>query len=344
MPRDDHPPAFLLYPQDFSSDSKVEAMTTREVGAYWLLLCKAWYETPVGTIPDNDRVLARWARLTPDEWTECRDAVLAPFKPCTDNRLLSPRLSSEYRKLMENRKKKSIAGKAGAEVRWQRYGDAITDAWQSHDSANADAMPKNAISTLSPVSTLNPKALTEEETKNPKGGVGENRDPPGRDGNPSGSSSSLYSGLRVQGLEHELPCGGFSVVEVYEAFTQLLRFHDVSSCLELSRKVQHCKTDPATWMMLFLDKIQYAYTEVDGRPRIESDDNPNPVAMTVAGFQPQKGRSRHTPTDSARLLFAEVMNDFAKFKAGGGSRWQGNLNGCAIAVALGKRKGKGRRR
>ena len=146
MANDDHPPAFLLYAQDFVSDSKVEAMTTREVGAYFLLLCKAWHETPVGTIPNNDRVLARWARLTPDEWAECRDAVLSPFRACTDNRLLSPRLSSEYRKLMESRRKKSIAGKAGAERRWQRHGDVIPDAWQCHDSANAEAMPKDAIS------------------------------------------------------------------------------------------------------------------------------------------------------------------------------------------------------
>ena len=156
MANDDHPPAFLLYAQDFVSDSKVEAMTTREVGAYFLLLCKAWHETPVGTIPNNDRVLARWARLTPDEWAECRDAVLSPFRACTDNRLLSPRLSSEYRKLMESRRKKSIAGKAGAERRWQRHGDVIPDAWQCHDSANAEAMPKNAISSSISKETTHP--------------------------------------------------------------------------------------------------------------------------------------------------------------------------------------------
>ncbi len=146
MPKDDHPPAFLLYPQDFASDSKVEAMTTREVGAYFLLLCKAWYETPVATIPNNDRVLARWARLTPDEWAECRDAVLSPFKACADNRLLSPRLSSEYRKLMESRRKKSLAGKSGAEKRWQCHNDGIAPPMRPHASANTKAMPKDAIS------------------------------------------------------------------------------------------------------------------------------------------------------------------------------------------------------
>jgi uncharacterized protein YdaU (DUF1376 family) len=146
MAREEHPPAFLLYAQDFVSDSKVEAMTTREVGAYFLLLCKAWHETPVATIPNNDRVLARWARLTPIEWAECRDAVLSPFKLCPDNRLLSPRLSSEYRKLMESRKKRSAAGRSGAEKRWQCYSNAMAMPMRSHGFANAEAMPKNAIS------------------------------------------------------------------------------------------------------------------------------------------------------------------------------------------------------
>ena len=79
MPKTNHPPAFLFYPEDFSSDSKVEAMTTEEVGAYTLLLCKSWRESPPGSIPDDDVVLARWARLASDRWTVCRAAVLAAF-------------------------------------------------------------------------------------------------------------------------------------------------------------------------------------------------------------------------------------------------------------------------
>lgn len=151
---DKNTPAFLLYPNDFTSDSKVEAMTTREVGAYFLLLCKAWFEKPVATIPNDDRVLARWARLTPDEWTECRDAVLAPFKSCPDNRLLSPRLSSEHRKLMESRNKRSRAGKIAAGKRWPSHAPAIPNAYQSHDFVNADAMPNDAISSSSSSKTI----------------------------------------------------------------------------------------------------------------------------------------------------------------------------------------------
>ena len=48
MSRHNDPPYFPFYPDDFASDGKVEAMTTEEVGAYTLLLCKAWREDPPG--------------------------------------------------------------------------------------------------------------------------------------------------------------------------------------------------------------------------------------------------------------------------------------------------------
>jgi uncharacterized protein YdaU (DUF1376 family) len=85
MSRHNDPPYFPFYPDDFACDGKVEAMTTEEIGAYTLLLCKAWCEDPPGSIPDDDRVLARWTRLAPDRWKECRTGVLAAFTLGTDS-------------------------------------------------------------------------------------------------------------------------------------------------------------------------------------------------------------------------------------------------------------------
>jgi uncharacterized protein YdaU (DUF1376 family) len=51
MPKNVDAPAFMFYPDDFTSDGKVEAMTTEEVGAYLLLLCKAWREKPRQPFP-----------------------------------------------------------------------------------------------------------------------------------------------------------------------------------------------------------------------------------------------------------------------------------------------------
>jgi uncharacterized protein YdaU (DUF1376 family) len=121
MPKPDHPPAFQFYPQDFASDSKVEAMSTEAVGAYILLLCKAWREEPPGSLPDDDSVLARWARLNPDRWAEIRPSVLAPFTLGTDSRWHQKRMRSIYSDMLKRRKSRSSAGSAGAAARWQEH-------------------------------------------------------------------------------------------------------------------------------------------------------------------------------------------------------------------------------
>lgn len=133
MPRDNRPPAFLFYVDDFVSDGVVEAMTTKEIGAYILLLCKAWREDPPGSIPADDRVLARWSRLTPDEWSECRTGVLAAFSLGTDDRWHQKRMRSEFSKLMTSMRNRSEAGRIGAESRWRKC--------DSHAIANATALP-----------------------------------------------------------------------------------------------------------------------------------------------------------------------------------------------------------
>jgi uncharacterized protein YdaU (DUF1376 family) len=121
MPKDIDAPAFQFYPDDFVSDGKVEAMTTEEVGAYMLLLCKAWREKPAATVPNDDRVLARWARLTPDRWTECKVAVMAPWKLLKgDLRYQQPRMKREYDKMLDRRRQAHDSATAAANARWER--------------------------------------------------------------------------------------------------------------------------------------------------------------------------------------------------------------------------------
>lgn len=154
MPKCDHPPAFLLYVDEFTSDGVVEAMTTKEVGAYFLLLCKAWRENPPGSIPDDDRVLARWARLTPDEWTECRTGVLAAFTLGTDSRWHQKRMRAEYNKLVKRSRDRSRSAKIAADARW--HGDGCV----THAERNADAVRDH----LSLTSDLEiPESLRTEE-------------------------------------------------------------------------------------------------------------------------------------------------------------------------------------
>src|SRR4051812_39024339 len=92
----DWPPVFAFYPGGFSSDPHVEAMSTLQVGAYMLLLCKAWQAEPPASLPNDDQILARLARVDPDVWAEIKWGVLVPFRLGTDGRLHSKRLRQEY--------------------------------------------------------------------------------------------------------------------------------------------------------------------------------------------------------------------------------------------------------
>lgn len=114
-----HPPAFLFYPDDFSSDGKVEAMSTEQVGAYILLLCKSWREKPPGSLPSDDSLLAKWARVSSDRWSEIRSGVLAPYTFGTDSRWHQKRQRAEYDKLMSRRRECSKAGKSSANKRFR---------------------------------------------------------------------------------------------------------------------------------------------------------------------------------------------------------------------------------
>lgn len=128
MPRDNQPPAFMFYVDDFCSDDKVEAMPTEAVGCYILLICKAWRTRPPATLPDDDALLARWSRVSDSRWLELKRHVLAPWVLCNDGRWLQKRLRKEYEKQRARAAALSTSGKKGAAKRWQAYGDAIGEA------------------------------------------------------------------------------------------------------------------------------------------------------------------------------------------------------------------------
>ena len=121
---------FPFYPKDFAGDGKVEAMNTLAVGAYILLLCKAWAETPPASVPDDDATLARWSRVSPEVWTEIKPMVLAPFTP-KDGRLVQRRLLAEWKRASG----RSGKARKSAEARWTKTG-RNADAMRSHSDGN----------------------------------------------------------------------------------------------------------------------------------------------------------------------------------------------------------------
>lgn len=132
----DRPPFFAFYPAVFTSDIHVEAMTTLQVGAYLLLLCKAWQADPPASLPNDDQILARFARVTPEVWAEAKAGVLVPFRLGTDGRLHSKRLRQEYDIALAKIRERSESGRKGAISRWGGRRNAVGG--PKHGSAMAE--------------------------------------------------------------------------------------------------------------------------------------------------------------------------------------------------------------
>lgn len=137
------PPYFPLYPKDLLADDLVLAMCTEGFGAYVRLLCAAWVATPAATVPANDDVLARLAGLTPHRWSELKAAVLAPWRPTSDGRLVQPRLLDEYLKADRKIRANKANGKRGGRPRGKRkktdrLSDGIANANPTQSQSESD--------------------------------------------------------------------------------------------------------------------------------------------------------------------------------------------------------------
>jgi uncharacterized protein YdaU (DUF1376 family) len=154
----DRPPFFAFYPTDFASDINVEAMSTLQVGAYVLLLCKAWQAEPPASLPNDDQVLARLARVDAVTWAEIKLGVLAPFRLGTDGRLHSKRLRLEYDTAVEKMRARQERGQAAAAARWGR-------GCREHAASMPRAVPEQTPSNA--IQKKREKKIKQEETPPP---------------------------------------------------------------------------------------------------------------------------------------------------------------------------------
>ena len=103
------PPAFQFYADDFIGGTIT--MNHQERGLYILLLCLQWTQ---GKITGDDI-----AHLSADMPQHSVFKVRGKFLESEDGGLRNERLEQERAKQVAFRAKKEIAGKAGAEKRWQ---------------------------------------------------------------------------------------------------------------------------------------------------------------------------------------------------------------------------------
>jgi len=123
-----------------TSDELVEAMSTEEFGAYFLLLCKAWKAEPPCSVPNDDQTLSKWARVDIKKWLKIRTRVMSPWKQGDDGRFYQKRLLVVYQDVMAKVNQKKEAGAKGGKAKASKQNAKTLE--------NEDEMSSGARATL----------------------------------------------------------------------------------------------------------------------------------------------------------------------------------------------------
>ena len=116
-------PALPLFTDAYMADTR--HLTTVQHGAYLLLLMTAW-RMPDCRLPDDDRLLARWAGMDYRNWIKTRPFIIEQFWQKTDDGKLQQNRLLDERKFADTvRRKNSAAGKASALKRLNRGSTSV---------------------------------------------------------------------------------------------------------------------------------------------------------------------------------------------------------------------------
>jgi uncharacterized protein YdaU (DUF1376 family) len=114
-------PALPLWTDAYLGDTA--HLTTIEHGAYFLLLMTAWRSKDT-SLPDDDRLLARYARCTLGQWKRLRP-ILEAFFTVENGFWRQGRLTDEAVAVRQNRERQAAKGRASALKRKGRHSTAV---------------------------------------------------------------------------------------------------------------------------------------------------------------------------------------------------------------------------
>ena len=110
-------PALPLWTDAYMGDTS--HLTTIEHGAYLLLLIVAWRSRDT-RLPDDDRLLARYAKMTPAQWRRTRP-IIEPFFDVEGGYWVQGRLTDEANAVRQLYESRAAAGRASALKRKGRH-------------------------------------------------------------------------------------------------------------------------------------------------------------------------------------------------------------------------------
>ncbi len=182
--------AVLFYINDFLGSGRVAAMTTEQVGAYVLLLLHQ-AQPDDGMLPDDDKALARLARLTLAKWRRISPEIMECFQR-EGGRVWNERMKEEIEYQKNHKAGRSDSGRKAAQARWHGNANAMRTHMRPHDRGNANAMPRECLAdansnsnskSSSPASVVLPasvdsKSLIGENALSPNAPAAPSRIPP----------------------------------------------------------------------------------------------------------------------------------------------------------------------
>lgn len=115
-------------------------LTTLEHGAYLLLLMIAWRSKET-SLPDDDRLLARYTKLSPSQWKRIKP-ILAEFFAIENGRWIQKRLLDESNAVKQYRERQRAAGKASALKRKGRHSTTVDSGCNHSPTPTPSPSPK----------------------------------------------------------------------------------------------------------------------------------------------------------------------------------------------------------
>ena len=127
-------PFMQLYVADYLADT--QHLSTEQHGAYLLLLMSMWRAG--GSLPANDKILAKVAQVTPSRWHKIAPLVM-PFFDEIDGQITQKRLSKEHEKaILKSQLRKQIGALGGTAKALKDKDQALPKAtdllWHSSES------------------------------------------------------------------------------------------------------------------------------------------------------------------------------------------------------------------
>jgi uncharacterized protein YdaU (DUF1376 family) len=104
----EHIPYMPLFVNDFLANT--EHMSPEATGALICLLCRSW--SSGGALPTDDAVLARWARMLPDQWAAAKPAITQAFV-LRSGRYVHEPTEQQHTKFIEGRRRMAEGGRRG---------------------------------------------------------------------------------------------------------------------------------------------------------------------------------------------------------------------------------------